>query len=271
MKKMNEQYQILLVEDEPVVVDSASRILGSEGFQVDAVADVNAAIEKLQQTRYRLAISDLMLPNLSGIELVEKVKKIDPEIPVIIITGYANLENAIKSFKVGAFDFLPKPFDFEELIAVVLRAISYADLAKHSMRGAERIVRITRERIDDSEKEKYYFLGEHSWAKIEGDGAVSVGVAESFVNTMGKIHRIEMPFPRAEVWQGNLCVRIIARNDLAHIVWAPLSGQVIGVNADVEQNGDLINTNPFDRGWLFKMIPTNMASELANLDQLKNK
>lgn len=114
---MDKQFDILIVEDKLVIVEAARKILKSEGFSLDEAANSEIALQKLQQHRYKLIISDLMLPRISGIELIKKVNSTNPEIPIIIITGYAMLENAVKCFKEGAFDFIPKPFAAEELVA----------------------------------------------------------------------------------------------------------------------------------------------------------
>jgi glycine cleavage system H protein len=116
---------------------------------------------------------------------------------------------------------------------------------------------------------KYYFLGQHSWANIDQDGVTVLGVGETFPARMGEIRAIEFPEINTFIWQGNLCVKIIAQKNQVHSVWSPLSGKVVEINHEIEKNPDLMNTDPFNDGWLVKIIPTNLASELENLT-LKN-
>ncbi len=265
---MNEQFDILIVEDEHVIVDVAKKILNMEGFEVDEAFDAETALDKFQKNKYKLIISDLMLPHISGIELIKEVKSKNPEIPVIIITGYAKLENAVQSFKVGAFDFIPKPFDMEELSGVVFRAMNYLKMKQNSENGKERSQALKGSHADIKKSGDIYFLGDHSWAKVDPDNAITIGVGETFTGKMGEIQKIELPFINSEVWQGNMCVRIISQNNRIHMVWAPLSGNVIGINQTIETNLDLINTNPFDSGWLIKILPTNLESELVNLSKI---
>jgi CheY-like chemotaxis protein len=255
---MNQQSDILLVEDEPVVVDAACRILNSEGFTVDEVPSAEEALKKVPTGHYKLIISDLMLPGISGIELIKKVKNLDVAIPIIIITGYAMLENAVKSFNVGAFDFIPKPFDFEELLGVVYRAMKYFEKVKKSKPIAPSIK-------SESNKGKYYFLGQHSWAKIDQTGVTTIGVGESFSKKIGTIKQVEFPMVNSEVWQGNLCVRFISNDQLIHMVWAPLSGEIIEINNEIKKTPNLIDTDPVHLGWLIKIIPINLQNELENL------
>ena len=120
---MRAGYDVLLVEDEAVVRAAVERILRPEGLTLDRVEDVDGALARLRKVEHRVVLSDLMLPGFSGFDLLERVTGERPQVPVILITGYATIENALAAFKKGAFDFLPKPFDVPELLGVVRRAL----------------------------------------------------------------------------------------------------------------------------------------------------
>ena len=113
---MKAGYDVLLVEDEAVVRAAVERILRPEGLTLDRVEDVDGALARLRKVEHRVVLSDLMLPGFSGFDLLERVTGERPQVPVILITGYATIENALAAFKKGAFDFLPKPFDVPELL-----------------------------------------------------------------------------------------------------------------------------------------------------------
>ena len=259
------EFDILLIEDEQVIVDVTKKILNLEGLAIDETFAAENALEKVQQNSYKLIISDLMLPHISGIELIKKIKSINPKIPIIIITGYAMLENAVKSFKEGAFDFIPKPFDMEELSGVVFRAMNYLEMKRNCDNGKNKPPVLKKKNRGEKNIGEYYLLGDHSWAKIDPDNAITFGIGETFSGNMGEIQKIELPFINTEVWQGNMCVRIISAHNRVHMVWAPLSGEVIGINQNIDKNMNLINTDPYDKGWLVKILPTNLESELENL------
>jgi len=262
---MAKQFDILIVEDEQVVSNVANRILMSAGFNVDMVYDAETALEKLKQNEYKLILSDLMLPNISGIELIKKVKSTNPDILFIIITGYAKLENAVKSFKAGAFDFIPKPFDLEELLGVVSRAMKHLSQKQASVNEKKQS---QTKHTFNGETGEYFCLGEHSWAKPGKGNLVTIGVGKTFPARVGTIQQIELPFINTEVWQGNMCVRIISEDNLINMVWTPLSGNVVEINQKVKKNMELINTDPFNHGWLIKIIPTNLEYELGNLSRI---
>lgn len=117
------QNTILAVEDEPglqrVLVDA----LAQAGYEVDAAGDGIAAVDKIEQREYALIILDIGLPRLNGMEVLRFVKRRRPDVPVIIITVNATMERAIEALKEGAYDYIRKPFDFDELERIVARAM----------------------------------------------------------------------------------------------------------------------------------------------------
>jgi glycine cleavage system H protein len=119
--------------------------------------------------------------------------------------------------------------------------------------------------LDHNGTGKYYFLGQHSWAKLVQDGVIVLGLGETFPARMGEIRKIEFPVMNTLIWQGNLCVKIIAHKHLVHTVLAPLSGKVVEINHEIETNCNLINSDPLQNSWLIKIMPTNLATELENL------
>jgi len=267
---MSNQFDILIIEDEPVIVNATSKVLRREGFKIDEAFGAESALSKLQLNNYKLILSDLMLPRISGMDIIEKVRQTNPEIPIIIMTGYAIFENAMKCFKAGAFDFIPKPFDIDELLGVVYRAMRHAELMPGIAEYEQRFQPRKEELLGSNGTGKYYFLGQHSWANLDQDGVTVLGLGETFPARMGEIREVEFPGMNTLIWQGNLCVKIIAGTHLVHTVLAPLSGKVVEINHEIETNFNLINSDPLQNGWLVKIIPTNLATELENLTLRNN-
>lgn len=114
--------KILLVEDKDSLRQMLSTAIKKAGFQVDEAADGNIAAEKIRKQPYHLVISDLRLPTLSGIEILNIQREIDPSIPVLLMTAYGTIEEAVEAMKQGAFDFLPKPVDISHLLLLINRA-----------------------------------------------------------------------------------------------------------------------------------------------------
>jgi DNA-binding NtrC family response regulator len=117
--------KILVVDDESTICNSVKKILSRKGFLVENSLNAEEAIEMMKSNNYDLLITDLMMPKTSGIELIEMVKKHYPEIDVMVITGYASIETAVKATKLGALDYIPKPFTPDELAEKVQKAVEF--------------------------------------------------------------------------------------------------------------------------------------------------
>lgn len=102
--------KILVLDDDPVVVLSCKRILGAEGYNITATGKGEEAIKMLEQEEYDLLITDIKLPDISGIEVLREAQVIQPKTDVVVITGYPNLDDAKESIKLGAFEYIEKPF-----------------------------------------------------------------------------------------------------------------------------------------------------------------
>lgn len=120
---MKTESHILVVDDELGIREGCKRALSAEGFFVDDAEDGNKGLQKVKKNPYDLVLVDLMMPGISGLELIEKIRLIDPEIILVVITGHATIETAVEATKKGAYDYLPKPFSPEELAAVVKRGL----------------------------------------------------------------------------------------------------------------------------------------------------
>ncbi len=111
-----EPLKILLVEDKDSLRQMLSTAIQKAGYTVDEAADGDVAAEKIRKQPYQLVITDLRLPTLSGLEILKIQKEIDPTIPVLLMTAYGTIEEAVDAMKQGAFDFVPKPIDISHLM-----------------------------------------------------------------------------------------------------------------------------------------------------------
>ena len=120
--------RILIVDDEEIVRRSCLRILGNGDYEVEAVQDGLEALRKIEASDYDVLILDIMMPNIDGMEVLRRAKETHPDIDIIMITGLSQIETAVRAMKLGAFDYLPKPFDPDELKLVVQRAFERRQL-----------------------------------------------------------------------------------------------------------------------------------------------
>ena len=120
------QRRILLVDDEANVRTVFSDILKKESYLVKEAKDGPEAIKAIDEETFDLALVDLRMPNMDGIEVLENIKKRKPEIPVIVYTGYGSITSAVEAMRKGAFDYLNKPFSPQQLKSNIKKALEGA-------------------------------------------------------------------------------------------------------------------------------------------------
>ncbi|NJD34383.1 MAG: sigma-54-dependent Fis family transcriptional regulator [Betaproteobacteria bacterium] len=115
--------RILIVDDEEIVIRSCQRILAGSEYLVDAVQSGSEALRKADEIDYDIVVLDIMMPGMDGLEVLQQLKERHPAVDVIMVTGLSEIKTAVQAMKLGAFDYLPKPFDPDELKHVVERAL----------------------------------------------------------------------------------------------------------------------------------------------------
>lgn len=118
------KHSVLVVDDEPIVCHSVRRILTKQSYAVEEAFDVDAALQKMKLNKYDLIILDLKMPKRSGMEVLRSIRTQYPDVPVVMVTGFASLDTAIEATKLGAFNFIPKPFTPDELSKVAVEALA---------------------------------------------------------------------------------------------------------------------------------------------------
>jgi DNA-binding NtrC family response regulator len=134
--------RILVVDDEMTICRNCVRILSKSDYHVDYALSGYEALQKLEAAAYDVIITDLKMSAMGGMELLERVRESHPDIPVIVMTGYASVASAVEVMKVGAMDYLPKPFTPDEIRGIVSQAIS------------ERQLRLQRKQLEEHRRER---------------------------------------------------------------------------------------------------------------------
>ncbi len=134
--------RLLIVDDELVVRDSLAKWFESEGYEVVIAESAPAALELLASSRFDGALVDIKMPGVDGIELQARLHEIDPNMPVIIMTGYASVETAVRALKNGAYDYITKPFDPDELVHIVSNALRHSAAEKEVSKLKDNLAQI---------------------------------------------------------------------------------------------------------------------------------
>lgn len=129
---MNIKYYgtVLVVDDDPQVLESVTLLMGAYGYTALPCSSGTEAIDVLGRSRVDAVLSDIVMPGMSGIDLLKRVHDIDPELPVMLMSAYADLEKAVEAIKVGTFDFIIKPYKPEQLMHSLERAVKYTHLVR---------------------------------------------------------------------------------------------------------------------------------------------
>jgi len=129
----NEIYQkkyIVVIDDDPIMRLSCQRILEKHGFEIGTFENGEDGIAQIRQRHPDLLIVDLKMPKIGGLEVISEVHRIDADVAIVVITGYATIGTAVNAMKAGAYDFLPKPFTPDELRLIVFRSLERSELVR---------------------------------------------------------------------------------------------------------------------------------------------
>ncbi len=169
MEKKSNAPNILIVDDEIGPRESLRMIL-KPNYNVFTAENGNEAIKIIQQINIDVATLDLKMPGLSGIETLKEIKRIDPDIMVIIITGYGTLKSAIEAIRYGVFDYIPKPFNVPEIMCILDKAINRRRL---NLKVKDLLKRFFNNQYNDSNDTNFFLQkeinnnGEYKWSDID--------------------------------------------------------------------------------------------------------
>jgi two-component system response regulator AtoC len=196
-----EKNRILVIDDEKRMCDSIKVLLTNIGYEVDTAENGRIGIEKLKSQEFGLVITDLMMPELDGFAVMKHIKENCPNTLVIVITGYASVESAVRAIRSGAYDYILKPFDFEIIKISVERAWDKLKLEKELEKTrkmaqvAERALALNSEMNNPLSVASGF--AQLLQIRLEGSGDESVKrQVNSIVKAAEMIHQMSLQFRR---------------------------------------------------------------------------
>ncbi|MBT8380640.1 MAG: response regulator [Ignavibacteria bacterium] len=260
---MVEEKEILVVDDEQVILDAINRIASAEGINVDTETNGKAALKKVSQKSYSLLLCDILMPEMDGFMILDELHKMKKQIPIIMITGFSTVENAVKSISKGAIDFVSKPFTFEELESAISRGLAYNKL----------LIKLEGIKSKKNNSDigfvpcppKYHRLGNHSWVNQESEGIIILGATNLYLEIIKDLKSINMIESDQRLIQGESCAEFITKDDLAHHFLSPVSGRIFERNEKLLTEINLLQKDPYFGGWIYKVIPEDIEYDMKYL------
>lgn len=248
---MTDKKTILVIDDEERICQSFEKALAREGYDVISFTDGSNALERMKEGGIDLVVSDLMMPEKTGLDILQEMREGGIETNLVMITGYASIENALETMRHGAVDYLPKPFTLAELKGVVARGLCASEINPEDM---------------PKPPAGTYEIRNHSWMRKTGDDEVVVGVHPFVLRCGGRITEVELPMEEDELVQGGAFGKLqIEESRVPVRLWSPVSGDVKETNSKAVENPVLVTEDPYGAGWLLKLKPTHYEENLKFL------
>ncbi len=261
--------RILCVDDEQVILDSFRKILVLDGYSVDTVQTGQEALGLLQTHHYDFVFTDLKMPTMSGVDVTKSVKHLRPDIDVVIITGYATVETAVECMKVGALDYVQKPFTEDELLAFVKKAlIKRQDRIQKQLKPKVHITHMSS--VGHTGADEFaipggvFIANGHTWAAMFEDGTVRIGLDDFARKLLGTVDGIEFPNlgmpcallqPLFPVTQGTRRVSFLS----------PVSGKVLENNTGLGKHLEALETTSYGENWICVIDADKLDAEIKDL------
>ena len=248
------KYKILVVDDEINVCKSIRQAIVKEEYEVDMALSGEEALEMDKKELYDLVITDLMMPGISGVDLLKTLKRARPEVIVILVTGYPTIRTAVQSIKLGAFDYIPKPFTPVELRSLISRALKKP--AGEDIPEGEEPPQVP---------EGLLLMKGHTWLHKEEGHIATVGIVYDYLRNLGSITHLEIIQENKNIFQGEVCARITDGDGHIHRIWSPASGRIAQINKEIANDPSVLKKDPYGRGWLLRLDAPDLEKDIEGL------
>jgi CheY-like chemotaxis protein/glycine cleavage system H lipoate-binding protein len=265
----NPKARILCVDDEEVILGSFRKILALDGYAVDTVETGQEALGLIRTHQYDFVFTDLKMPAMDGVEVTKAVKHLRPDIDVIIITGYATVETAVETMKVGAMDYVQKPFTEDELLAFVKKSlIRRQDRIQKLLKPTVRITHLSA--VEATKANEFAIPGGvfiapgHAWAAVAEDGETRVGIDDFAKKLIGTVDEVILPNLGMAARKGQPLFTV--RSGKRRVAFrAPVSGKVVNVNTRIAGSGEALDRTPYEHNWICIIDADQLDGELPDL------
>jgi len=248
---------LLVVDDEQVYCDGCERIFSRQGFRVEGSNDATEALGLATKNEYSAILLDVKMPNMDGIRFLERLRATRPDTPVILMTGYPSIQNAASAVRLGASDYVIKPFTPEQITSAVQGLLS-----KEAAADKRAVDEDAESNAPAGPPQSVMFYG-RAWAQLGDRSAVRVGGV--MPRPRDGVTEVELPKVGDIVHQGLPLFALGSSSGAAVVVAAPVTGMVVEVNSSLRENPEALWSHPCGLGWVAKIAPTRLDREEARL------
>lgn len=249
--------KLLVVDDEQVICQACRRIFSRQGFQVEESTDPREGLAWASEREYTGILLDIKMPMMDGIQFLERLRQSRPEVPVLIMTGYPSVPNAAAAIRLGAADYITKPFTPEEITQAVQRMLS----VRQGAGGVSTEAPVAEAAPPTPQPEGFLFMDE-SWLQLEADGSACVGAVLPGLRGQ-TIRSVQLPRIGEVVYQGLPLAGVRLADRPLVVVRSPVSGVVAAVNDAVKDNPAVLLSDPCGEGWIACVCTTRFEEEVA--------
>jgi len=255
---MSDKPRLLIVDDEAVVCQACHRIFSRQGYEVEESTDAREGLNRALKTDYSGVLLDIKMPEMDGIQFLEEMRKQKPDLPVLIMTGYPSVPNAAAAVRLGASDYVTKPFTPEQITQSVRRLLAHRGANGQDQSAVEAPV-VESWVAPDGE---LLFLDE-SWVQPQEDGSACVGAVVPRLQG-SSVEAVQLPQVGDVVYQGLPLAGFTMADESVVVVPSPISGVVVAVNDLIEQDPSRLSADPCGRGWIACICTTRLEEEIGN-------
>ena len=250
---------LLVVDDEEVVCQACRRIFSRQGFQVEVNTDARQGLSWATEKDYGIILLDIKMPNMDGIQFLERLREKKPDVPVLIITGYPSIPNAAAAMRLGACDYVTKPFTSEEVTRAVQRVLA----TRQELTAEREAATAAGDGATAAELLAETLFWDESWFRVYLDGSTCAGAVLPGLRGSAAIG-VRLPRIGEVVYQGLPLAALTLPSTPMLIVSSPISGVVVAVNEELPHHPGRLLSDPCGEGWIACISATRYEEEVRH-------
>jgi CheY-like chemotaxis protein len=249
--------KLLVVDDEPVVCMSCSRIFEGRGYGVETSTSSDEGLAMATTRDYDAILLDVRMPEMDGLEFLRELRQRERQTPVVIITGYSSVPNAVEAMRLGAVDYVSKPFTPDEIARVVGRIAP----AERPAAPAPATAPQPAAQPAVLESVVYRYVDE-AWFRVDADGTARVGAVVASEDAL-RMEELVLPRVGDELHRGLPLAALVLPGSERRIVPSPIGGTVVEVNEALRGRPGRLTDDPCVGSWFVRVQPRRLAEDVA--------